>query len=239
MSPSPSSESNGSVAGERPNSLSQSTPRALAAAARRLYPGGPWVRRRRIWYRPYICPFGALLAHVPSGSRVLDVGCGSGLFLALLNGAGQLREGVGFDSSSAAIAAAKRMSAREVDDPGRLHFQTLSVSAPWPVGQFDVVSMIDVMHHLPPRLWLEVLSRVHEHVRPGGRLLYKDMCRRPRWRAELNRVHDLAISGEWVHYAPIELVESRLCASGFELIQSKDISVLWYGHELRVFLKAG
>src|SRR6266576_3469231 len=69
------------------------------------------------------------------------------------------------------------------------------------------VSMIDVMHHVPPSFQKEFLLTACRHVRPSGLLIYKDMCRRPRWRAAANRLHDLVLARQWINYLPISQVE--------------------------------
>ncbi|MBX5463850.1 MAG: class I SAM-dependent methyltransferase [Steroidobacteraceae bacterium] len=132
--------------------------------------------------RPFICPFERLIEHIPRGSAVLDVGCGAGLFLGLLAADHGIVRGAGFDSSPRAIALANRMRPnvpREVS----LEFVVADAIESWPAAEcFDVVSLIDVMHHIPRTLQSRVLSYAMDRVRPGGLLLYKDMALRPRWR---------------------------------------------------------
>jgi 2-polyprenyl-3-methyl-5-hydroxy-6-metoxy-1,4-benzoquinol methylase len=59
--------------------------------------------------RPKICPFNELLPLIPAGSRVLDVGCGSGLWAGLMIQTDRASFVHGFDASQKAIAVAKRM----------------------------------------------------------------------------------------------------------------------------------
>jgi 2-polyprenyl-3-methyl-5-hydroxy-6-metoxy-1,4-benzoquinol methylase len=94
-------------------------------------------------------------------------------------------EGVGFDVSPLAIELAKIMTqrARVINPQARLSFEQLDVDAAWPDGAFDVVFLIDVMHHVPPASQQPLLKRVISKVKPGGTLVYKDMCLRPWWKA--------------------------------------------------------
>jgi 2-polyprenyl-3-methyl-5-hydroxy-6-metoxy-1,4-benzoquinol methylase len=184
-------------------------------------------------YRPFICPFAELIEPVPGGSNVLDIGCGAGLYLGLLASLGRIREGIGFDASPSAIAAAQRMSQKVV--PVRLDFRHLGVDEKWPDGRFDVVSLIDVMHHVPKLVRADVIRLAADRVRPGGLFIYKDMVRRPLWRAAANRAHDLVMARQWISYEPVETVEAQCRVIGLELTQRQDINMLWYGHELRVF----
>ena len=158
-----------------------STPSRMARCARALYPGariGALVQGAR----PYIAPFHCLIALVPTDSRILDVGCGSGLFLGLLNAAGRVRYGIGFDANRNAIAYAN-YAKRQWTNHASLEFIHLDVTATWPAETFDVVTMIDVMHHIPVDEQRATVKLLASYVRPGGVLLYKDMVRRPRWRA--------------------------------------------------------
>lgn len=205
-----------------------------------MFPEGPVLMRLMQRWRPYICPFEKLLVHVPVGSSVLDVGCGGGLFLGLLHQTGRLGRGVGFDASPQAIQVAQKMAARvQTNGGGRvLSFQQQDVVDPWPAGEFDVVSMIDLMHHVAPGAQRRVLVMAAERVGAGGRLLYKDMSTRPRWRALASRAHDLLISRQWIHYAPVTAVEAWADECGLKLVHAARINRLWYGHDLRVFERA-
>ncbi len=188
--------------------------------------------------RPYICPVRQLIALVPPHATVLDVGCGSGLFLGLLAVEGKVSAGVGFDSDPAAIATARRMLMSPLlrGAQARLSFQLRTASDPWPQGTFQVVSMIDVLHHVPLGLQRDFFGMAVSRVAPGGVLIYKDMCRSPRWRAWANRLHDLLLAKQWISCVPIDEVAGWAARDGLALEHQADIVCsLIYGHELRVF----
>jgi 2-polyprenyl-3-methyl-5-hydroxy-6-metoxy-1,4-benzoquinol methylase len=215
--------------------------RDLSRFAKQVYVDGPLIGRKFQHWRPFISPFERLLPIVPVGSRVLDIGCGAGLLLGLLAQAGRLESGIGIDASASAIALANRMRDRlartDAAAAARLEFRRLDVSEPWPTGPFDVVSIVDVMHHVPPAHWRSLVASLAAHVAPAGMLLYKDMCRRPRWRAFANRMHDLLVARQRIHYAPVESIETWAAEEGLQLTQSEQMNRLCYGHELRVFIR--
>lgn len=194
-------------------------------------------------YRPYICPFEWLLQAVPKDARVLDVGCGIGLLGALLVETGVTMRVTGFDSNGPAVrvadGAAKGLRARH---PGAaIDFLHLGVEAPWPSGPFDAVCVVDVMHHVPPVSRRSVIELAMERLAPGGVLIYKDMVRRPLWRATANRLHDLMLARQWIRYEPVENVEAWAESHGGgrnEIVRRERCSRWWYGHELRVFRRA-
>lgn len=216
------------------------SPTAISGVASRLYRNAPVFSRLIQTCRPHICPFEAVLPWFPAGSSVLDVGCGAGLLLNLLARQGRITYGVGVDHNAAAVKVAQ--TAAETALAGsvgvKLMFQQSTAVDDWPREQFGVVSMIDVMHHVEPtdqrRLFHEALARLS----PGGLLVYKDMCQTPLWRASANRLHDLVLSRQWIHYVPIRMVEEWAKERDFQLWHRMDMRRLWYGHELRVFRRS-
>lgn len=212
------------------------TPHAVAALAAPAYRGEGLSTRFMQYGRPFISPFHTLLPLFPEGSRVFDVGCGRGLMLLLLAQYERLAQGVGFDIDAGVIAAAKRAQSRLLPTvAAHVHFHHCPVGTPWPAGTFDVVSMVDVLHHVPRDAQEFVVREAMARVRPGGLFIYKDMCRRPRWRAELNRLHDLIVARQWIRYRDVADVEAWARSGGFTLTLQRDENMFWYGHELRVF----
>lgn len=183
--------------------------------------------------RPRICPFPALLAHIPPGARVLDAGCGAGLLLLQAAARGDGVTGLGVDADGASIAMASRVAERAGLEGVR--FEQRRVPDGWPSGSWDVVALIDLLHHVPVPGRPGVIAAAAERVAPGGVLLYKDMCRRPRWRAAMNWLHDRVVSGESITHTDAADVEAWAAAAGLRLRHAARINLWWYGHDLRVF----
>jgi 2-polyprenyl-3-methyl-5-hydroxy-6-metoxy-1,4-benzoquinol methylase len=211
----------------------------LERIARNLYREGPFLMRKLMHYRIRICPFERLVSFVPPRSSVLDVGCGAGLFLALLAGTVEDIEGVGFDTSGVAIKTAKHMGerVRESGLRAQLRFEQWDATAPWPAGSFDVVSIVDVMHHVPPDHQRSALETAASKVNPGGILLYKDMADRPALHAGMNRLHDLVLARQWIRYVPIATADQWARDCGLEVEHRESATRLWYQHDLRVYRK--
>lgn len=104
-----------------------------------------------------------LLAHVPRGARVLDVGCGEGWFTAALAQTG--REAVGIDVAEEPL---RRARARE---PG-LDLRCVPAEGEWhslPDVSFDAVWAGEVIEHVADTAgWLSEVRRV---LRSGGALV--------------------------------------------------------------------
>ena len=171
---------------------------------------------------------------------MLDIGSGAGLFVGLLAVKANISDAVGLDTSAAAIRAARTMAAR-VEELGfkvPLDFKEIGAGHAWPSQRFDVVSLIDVMHHIGHDQRRAVFRQAVSSLRPGGLLIYKDISKRPRWRFWANRLHDLIVAREWIHLSPIKQIEAWAAADNLQLKQAMHINRLWYAHDLRVWSRA-
>jgi len=101
-----------------------------------------------------------LLDLVPSGGRLLEIGCACGFLLLAARERGFTAEGV--EMSAWASAHARDQYGLDVRT-GNLESLAL------PAGSYDVVVLADVIEHLTdPR---RTLRDIHRVLRPGGRLL--------------------------------------------------------------------
>jgi len=207
------------------------TPQAVAARARELFRPAPLGVRCIQPLRVRICPMEVLVTAVPDGATVFDIGCGAGLFLGLL--APRIATGVGVDSSVSAIATAQGM-VLAADHAFKLSFVVAGEAFMWPAGQFSVVSLIDVLHHLALDQQRAVVMAAAARVAPGGIVLYKDIPPRPRWRAMMNRVHDLVMARQWIHYRSGDEIAAWLSEAGLCIERRECHNRWWYAHELLV-----
>lgn len=99
------------------------------------------------------------------GSRVLDVGCGTGYLLEKLAGGGF--SGVGIDLSPDSVEIAQKRLV-ELGAADRLRAEVGSAYEP-PKGPFDLITLTDVLEHLEdPRACLAALA---EQLTPEGLLV--------------------------------------------------------------------
>jgi 2-polyprenyl-3-methyl-5-hydroxy-6-metoxy-1,4-benzoquinol methylase len=111
----------------------------------------------------YLAPAVLKLLGQRGAHRVLDLGCGNGTFTARIVEAGY--EVVGIDASASGIEIATRLVPTS-------RFLVGSLEHPLPQalrGQFDAVTAIEVIEHLPlPGVLCE---RAREALRPGGQFV--------------------------------------------------------------------
>ena len=200
---------------------------------RSIYRDADSLTRELAAWRPSICPYDPIIRWVPPGVSVLDVGCGAGALLALLSERGQIASAIGCDISPAGIAAAKAAQARLTRNV--LDFCQISDFNEMPAKRFDVVVMVDVLHHIPPPRQPEAIRAAARRVAAGGRLIYKDMTQHPFWRRWANTAHDLLLARQLVHYVSPDRVERWTRDEGMALLHAEDYARFVYGHQLRVF----
>jgi ubiquinone/menaquinone biosynthesis C-methylase UbiE len=118
---------------------------------------------------------GLAMLSPPPGTRVLDVGCGTGAQLALYRRAGCRVFGV--DSSSAMLSVAQAKLG-----PGAGLYLGDGSSLPFPDGHFDVVTATLVLHETAPEERREIVRQAARVTSPDGRLVLTDYhVGSPRW----------------------------------------------------------
>jgi hypothetical protein len=141
------------------------------------------------------------------------------------------------------IDVAMRMRERlPINQQEKLRFEYRSVIDGIPDEQFDVVSMIDVLHHIQPKYQEKAIADVLPHIKRGGYFVYKDMASKPFLCGLMNRLHDLASAKQWIHYCPISKVEFavKIGEGGLEkwiLQEFSNCRLYWYQHEWMIFKK--
>lgn len=191
--------------------------------------------RFRILHRRFL---DELLQFLPAEGRVLEVGCGFGLFALYFS---QLRPGLkieGFDLSAHRIALAERAQARlKLEHPRFFVGDARSL----PVhGPFHAIYMLDILHHLPPDLAPVLIRTLYDQLVPGGVLLIKDVDTWPTRKRWFTWALDVAMTrGELPHYFSAEEVLGLVREVGFQVFSHDMVDLLPYPHRLYFCLKGG
>lgn len=106
--------------------------------------------------------FARSLAGGFAGKSILDIGCGRGDVIPLFLAAG-CRRYLGIDFSAAALAIA----GERARDP-RVEFRLCEAADLEVPGDFDVVTALDVVEHVPPWEMDRLCARIRRALAPGG-----------------------------------------------------------------------
>lgn len=154
---------------------------------RSAYRDEPLAVRAHVAVRWRSCPFDAVLAELPARGAVLDVGCGHGVLpLALARRSGPMSELsiVGVDIDATKIEVAQRVA------PPSVRFEAVAPGAPPPQGPWDAVVAVDVLYLLDADAQAALVADLAATLRPGGRLVIKEMDVVPRHKAAWMRFQE-------------------------------------------------
>ena len=128
-------------------------------------------------------------------STVLDVGCGTGVFAALVRSAFPLATIWGVDLVAAMLSKGRE---HRPSPPGRVALvQGDSERLPFPAAAFDVVTCSNSFHHYPDQG--QAVAEMHRVLKPGGRLLLIDGCRDGWWGWLIYDVCVAGVEGDVLH----------------------------------------
>lgn len=177
---------------------SRRRPTEARRAALALYSGSPLAVRVHVHVRWWSAPFTQVAAALPASGRILEIGCGHGLFAAYaaLSEPGRTLVGVDIDAHKIqhARAAASRASTawgagtRGAGHLGSDEHLTFAVaeSGAVPPGPWDAVAVVDMLYLLPAIEQRRLLTEAVAELAPGGRLVVKEMGTHPRWKCRWN-----------------------------------------------------
>lgn len=129
---------------------------------------------------------------LPEEGRILDVGCGFGLFAAYFGQTQPKRRITGIDPN------AKRIEmARHVNDSLGLSNDFMAADARDVKvgGPFDAAYVLDVMHHVPREDQEGLLERLRDLLAPGGVLVLKDITTEPHFHLKFTELLDRVMVG--------------------------------------------
>ena len=206
----------------------------------KAYEGEPLTTRAHVVARALTCPFGPLIDRFPTKGAVLDVGCGHGLLINLL-ARDPSRRGLrlcGIDHDAAKIAGARRTALAGVD------FSTRALDS-FPDAAFDALSIVDVLYTVKRQVWGEILGGCFRALRPGGRLIVKEVVDRPRWKywaimaQEALSVRIFRITkGDRPHFEAPATYRAAIAGVGFTVVEERPLaSANWISHYLFVARK--
>jgi 2-polyprenyl-6-hydroxyphenyl methylase/3-demethylubiquinone-9 3-methyltransferase len=169
--------------------------------------------------------------YLPAQGRVLDLGCGFGLFSLYYAATRPGLEIEGFDLNPRRIemarAAAGRLGLRNV------RHEVGNVMDFRGGRQFAAAYMLDIVHHVPQDTVRPLLEQVAKCLPAGGRLVIKDVDSAPAWKRWFTFALDKVMDPKApVRYWPAEELGALLESVGFRVYRHLMVDVLPYPHVL-------
>jgi SAM-dependent methyltransferase len=191
---------------------------AALGLVRRTYAGLPLSVRAHAVGRFLTCPFLPVLAAVPRGSRLLDLGAGHGTFARLAV--------QGIAASAVALEPDPRKVLATYRHP---RVQFVAGYAEAVAGAFGAVCLFDVLYRIPLSGWDPLLRQAFDRLEPGGVLLLKEIDPGKRVKALWNRAQEKVADllgmtlGEAFSYETRDEIRARLTRLGFAGFAARDI----------------
>lgn len=189
--------------------------------------------------RPLACPFEKIEKYVAERGKILDVGCGHGLFAKLIAEKSTNRWVLGIDPSNKKIEVAKRNN-----DLKNLAFRRSYLKDV--KGGFNCISIIDVLYLLPNEEKLKVFNKCRELLKKQGLLILVEngdgkelIYQILKIQERLVRIFNFTYSDfKGFYFLDNKGYRSLLLEAGFKVETEKDLkSLLPYPHTLFVASK--
>jgi SAM-dependent methyltransferase len=176
--------------------------------------------------------------YLPASGRLLDLGCGFGLFALYFAMRSPTISVHGFDLNERRIQAARRAAA--VLGLQNVQFEVADATAFRFVEPIAAAYMLDLIHHIPVASVRPLMETIAANLTPGGRLLVKD----------IEPANSCKLAFTWVldkmmdykapvrYWAPQE-VQPLLESIGFTVYQHRMIDYLPYPHILYIGTRRG
>lgn len=192
------------------------------------------VDRYKIIYRPFITPFVDLLKLIPVKSNVFDIGCGNGALLNLVYQTKDPQKIAGIEISKKLVDNANELLNKVIDNQLEFHqkvrIQQYDGTHLPSLKAYDVILLVDVIHHIPKRHLDAFFILLKQQMKPGATLILKDIdAGKPIW-VLFNKLHDFIVSQEIGNEISNKNAQLKLQEAGFNIISSTYKRMLWYPH---------
>jgi len=195
-----------------------------------------WIVRGYCWGRFWILRqrfLDEIGQYLPRTGRVLDVGCGFGLFSLYYASVNPALEIAGIDRNAARIAMARRAAQRL----GLANVRyDVGDARDFRGGEtFDGAYMLDIIHHIPPETVRPLLEQLAKALPPGARLVIKDVERRPAYKRWFTHALDKVMDPRSpVRYWGAEELQPLVEDTGFRVHRHLMVDFLPYPHVLYI-----
>jgi len=184
------------------------------------------LTRMRAKLRGFVCPMDEVCHSVPAHSSVFDLGCGTGAMLLDLIKMRGVKSVGGCEISEFLLDSARQSVSLELGTSGKF----LQACSPPPcIVEFDCITLIDVLHHIPRDIQTSYVQEVAKHMKSGALLVLKDIdASNPLvW---FNRLHDAVFAGNGFQEIGYFAAQQLVANAGLRVESTTNIRKFWYPH---------
>ena len=175
--------------------------------------------------------------YLPKDGRILDVGCGFGLFSLYFVSCSEKRTVQSFDRSSGRIQQAQESAAR-LGLTERVQFEVCDVLNYEFKDEVDAVVMLDLLHHIPAGVVPKLIGHIYDTMSEQGTVAIKEVMSKPWWKMAFTWILDKAMDPRAsVNYYSKEQMIEMLEAHGFDVKCHQLLDILPYPHILYICRK--
>lgn len=143
----------------------------------KLYAGAPASVRAFLRGRVLLSDLESIESHVPETGKIVDLGCGHGLFANLMALRSPRRRVTGIDLVPGKIEVARET----IGSRGNIDFICADIFET-DIPECDTITIVDVLYLLPRSHQLRILQECRQKLKDGGLLVWKAQERKPRWK---------------------------------------------------------
>lgn len=177
--------------------------------------------------RSVICPFDKIIKYIPTEGELLDTGSGYGTFCLILSKERPKLKITGIELDENRVDAANS----RIADSSNLKFICSDITNFSINKRYDVITCLDLIHHIPTKDHLVVFKKIKELMKNNGLLIIKDMDDKPFYKYLWNYVHDCIMTRSTkMSYVPKKEMVKMLEKNGFVIEYADDIPNFLYAH---------
>jgi 2-polyprenyl-3-methyl-5-hydroxy-6-metoxy-1,4-benzoquinol methylase len=182
-----------------------------------------------------ICPFNEIIRYIPEEGNLLDLGSGYGIFCAIINSSRPHLNIIGIEFEKKRVEVANQQYANK-----SVVFLQGDVITYKFECKFDIITCIDVFHHIPSQFHDAIISKLKNNLTPGGILIVKDMDKKPFIKFYINYIHDILITKSLrMNYFSKEQMIGLLENHALKIKSVAGISNILYAHYLIICSRNG
>jgi 2-polyprenyl-3-methyl-5-hydroxy-6-metoxy-1,4-benzoquinol methylase len=188
-----------------------------------------FIDQLKVHYRPLISPFDELINSLSNSESIFDIGCGSGQLALLIAEFTKAKRIGGIEINETLVANADELL-NEYRNRIDINFQIYDGKIiPNIIGDYDVILLIDVLHHVPKEFQIKFLQEIFNKMNMGSHLIIKDINANSPF-VFFNKLHDLIFSQEIGNEVKLKSLAFEVNKIGFKILQSSKKQLYVYPH---------